>query len=446
MKVLLAYPYKNDIYHKVGFVLPPMGIAYVASTLKDDGHNVSIKDFNVDCSYIDFSKYDVVGISMDTSRFKSGLEIAKEAKKSGSIVIAGGPHVSFRDEEALSTGLIDFVVRGEGEHSMRDLLRAIDGGNIDSVKGISYLKGSTIVRTENTEFFNNLDSLLPSRDLLRMDLYRSLEMGKRKMTSVLTSRGCPFGCSFCSSSEFSGRKWRARSPSKVVDEVEDVVNSYGFNGIAFLDDNFSLVPSRVISICDEIKRRGLDIYWWCFSRADILLRNEDMVRKMSAAGCRYIFIGFESESQSTLDDYKKGITGKMAKDVVELLREYKISTHASFIIGGVSETKDMALSTIRFAKRLNPEAVQFSILTPYPGTRLFEEVKDRIETFDWDLYDCLNPVLRCDYLSEKDLRALLKRAYISFYLSPNKIIAGLFSGLRGKGIRLGSILKILRGT
>ncbi|MDH4232540.1 MAG: B12-binding domain-containing radical SAM protein, partial [Nitrospirota bacterium] len=374
-------------------------------------------------------------------------KIAKEAKKAGSIVVMGGPHVSYMDEETLRTGLCDYVVRAEGEETMLSLANSIDcGDGLSSVRGLSFLKNGVLERTGDRGFIQDIDGLVPARDLLSMQSYRHLEMGKRKMTSILTSRGCPFSCSFCCSTEFSGRRWRSRSPVKIVDEVEEVVTNHGFNGLAFLDDNFTLDPKRVIGICDEILRRDLDIYWWCFSRSDTLLRNEEMVRKMAEAGAKYIFIGFESRHQKTLDSYNKKTTGGMARDVTSLLKRHGISVHGSFIIGNVDETREMACDTIRYAKEINPQAVQFTLLTPYPGTRLFDEVKDRITTRDWDLFDCLHSVIKTDHLGQKELEALLRKAYMSFYLSPGKITAGLLSGLRGKGIKLSSILRILKGV
>ncbi|GAB4483002.1 MAG: radical SAM protein [Thermodesulfovibrionales bacterium] len=445
MKVLLAYPAKEDAYRKVGFILPPMGIAYIASTLRGRGHSVAIADFNVTDRPVDFSGFDVVGVSSDTSRYKSGLAIAREAKKAGCTVVMGGPHVSYLDADALNTGCCDYVVRSEGEETMAELLDALGGGDAASVRGLSFRDGTAVCRTPDRGFIEDIEDLVPARDLLSMRSYRHLEMGKRKMTSILTSRGCPFGCSFCCSTEFSGRRWRARSPERIVDEIEEIVKDYGFNGIAFLDDNFTLDPNRVIAICDEIMRRNIDIYWWCFSRSDTLLRNEEMVRKMAEAGAKYIFIGFESRSQSTLDSYNKKTHGSMARDVTALLARHRISVHASFIIGGVDETREMCWDTVRYAKEINPQAVQFSILTPYPGTKLFDEVKDRIVTDDWDLYDCLHSVIRTDHCTGSELEALLRRAYLSFYLSPGKLAAGLMSGLRGKGVKLSSILKILKG-
>ena len=446
MKILLAYPSKDDTYRKVGFVLPPMGIAYIAGVLRDNGHQVQIADFNVPTERVDFSAFDIVGISSDTSRYKAALDIAKEAKKSGCRVVMGGPHVSYLDSDALRTGLCDYVVRSEGEETMLELVNALEtSAAISSVRGLSFFKNGSLVRTGDRGFIQDIDSLVPARDLLSMQSYRHLEMGKRKMTSILTSRGCPFSCSFCCSTEFSGRRWRSRSPLKIVDEIEDIVTNHGFNGIAFLDDNFTLDPQRVIEICDEILRRNIDIYWWCFSRSDTLLKNEEMVRKMAAAGAKYIFIGFESRHQKTLDSYQKKTTGTMAGEVTSLLKKYGISVHASFIIGAVEETAEMAHDTIRYAREIDPQAVQFTILTPYPGTRLFEEVKDRILTWDWDLFDCLHSVIRTDHLSQKELETLMRKAYLSFYLSPGKLAAGLLSGLRGRGIKLSSILRILRG-
>lgn len=368
----------------------------------------------------DFSLYDLIGITADAMRYKEALRLAKIAKEKGRTVIMGGPHPTFLDEDALRSGFVDFVVRGEGEETMPELLEAIKHkDSIHKVKGISFLNNGRLHQTSDRKPTDDLDSLsFPARDILPMDRYRTLEMGKRRVTSMITSRGCPYGCTFCASSEFSGYKWRAKRPKKVVDEIGHIVNNYGFDAIAFLDDNFTLDPKRVVAICDEIVRRKIDIIWWCFSRADVILRNEEMVKRMAEAGARYVFIGFESGRQELLDGYKKRTRISEAMETVNLLKQYGIQTHASFIIGGIGETEEMVKETIRFAKELKPEAVQFSILTPYPGTRLFDDVKNRIRTYDWDLYDCLHSVIELDYISKEDLEKHLRKAYRSFYLTP----------------------------
>lgn len=446
MRVLLCYPYRDDAYHKVGFVLPPMGLGYIASVLRAHGHTVEIRDFNLTNTEPDYSRYDIVGVSCDTSRFKAGVEIARRAKAYGRTVVMGGPHVSFHDDEALRTGVCDYVVRGEGEFTFLNLVDGLrEKKPPTDIEGVSFLSGSDIVRTPDADPPDIKTLPRPARDLLNVRAYQRIEMGGRKITSMITSRGCPYNCSFCSSSEFSGLKWRASEPAAVIDEMEEIVNTYAFHGIAFLDDNFTLNPERVKEICSRIVNGKLDSYWWCFSRVDTVLRHEDMVASMAKAGARYMFMGFESRSASTLEHYKKKISPDMAKEAVRLLKSYGISTHASFIIGDIYETEDMIWDTIRYAKEIAPEAVQFSILTPYPGTRLFEEAHDRIFTRDWNLYDCLHPVMKTDYLEPERVSNLLKRAYMSFYLSPKRIYNGLFSALRGKGIKLGSIIRIFKG-
>jgi anaerobic magnesium-protoporphyrin IX monomethyl ester cyclase len=405
VKVLLCYPNRDDTYRKVGFVLPPMGLGYIAAVLKNNGHQVEIMDFNINKTTPDYSQYDVVGISCDTSRFEAGVEIARNVKNKGSSVVMGGPHVSFNDDEALGTGLCDYVVRGEAEETFLDLINKLEKkADVGDVKGISFLADGKVLRTPDAPPPDVKTLPRPARDLLNIKAYQWLEMGGRKMTSIVTSRGCPYNCSFCSSSEFSGLKWRALEPADIVDEIEEIVNVYGFDGIAFLDDNFTMKADRVNEICDRIVSRGLDIYSWCFK-----------------------------------------ITPDMAKEAVKMLKGHGISTHASFIIGDISETEEMVMDTINYAKEIGPEAVQFSILTPYPGTQLFEEVKDRIFTYDWNMYDCLHPVFKLDSMSSRKIESLLKRAYLSFYLSPRRIYNGLFSTIRGKGIKLSSIMRIFRG-
>ncbi|MGE5893543.1 MAG: B12-binding domain-containing radical SAM protein, partial [bacterium] len=298
MRVLLCYPHRPDAYHKIGFVLPPLGLGYLASVLRDNGHQPDIIDFNLGDRQPEYGAYDVVGISCDTSRVNEGCAIARQAKAAGKTVVMGGPHPTFSDREMLETGFCDYVVRGEGEWVFLNLLNSLQSGkDISGVQGISFLsEQKEIIRTPDAEPPDARTLPRPARDLLKVTAYQRLEMGGRKITSLVTSRGCPYQCSFCSSSAFSGLKWRANDPEAVVDEVEEIVHSYGFHGIAFLDDNFTQDPDRVREICREINRRDLDIFWWCFSRADVVLRHEDMIAAMARAGARYVFMGFESRS------------------------------------------------------------------------------------------------------------------------------------------------------
>ncbi|MBI5043944.1 MAG: radical SAM protein [Nitrospirae bacterium] len=339
---------------------------------------------------------------------------------------------------------IDFVVRNEGEETFLELVDTIENRlSLDGVKGISYKENGRFIKNPDRAAISDIDSIpFPARDLMPMNKYVMLEMAKRKVTSLITSRGCPLDCSFCASS-FSSMGWRARRVDLVVNEIELLNNKYGFSGIAFLDDNFTMKPSRTIEISKEIIKRGLDIRWWCFSRVDTIAKNEEMVKWMSESGCRHVFMGIESVNQDVLNSYNKKYSADKARQAVEMLRDYKIETMASFIFGDIKETKDMMLETIRYAKKLNPGSAQFTILTPYPGTRLYNEIKDRLITDDWDKYDCMNPVMRLDYVSAEELKEILFYAYKSFYIRLGRIIISLLSSIRGKGVKIGKVKNLI---
>lgn len=248
------------------------------------------------------------------------------------------------------------------------------GKDISTVKGIVFKKQGNLIKTAPAPNIENLDNLpFPARELLPMDKYRKLIFQKKPITTLVTSRGCPFNCYFCSSSQFFGLKWRTRSPENILSEIEYLIKRYDYHRFAFMDDNFTLNPQRVIQISKEIINRKLNIKWWAFSRVDELLKNEKMINLMAKSGCRMLFLGIESVSKKILDSYNKKINANDSLKAVKLLKRYGISTWGSFIIGGLEETKEMILNTIKFSKLLNPETVQFSILTPFPGTRLYQD-------------------------------------------------------------------------
>ncbi len=285
-----------------------------------------------------------------------------------------------------------------------------------------------------------LDKLpFPARDLLKMDRYRSLEMAKRKITSIISSRGCPSGCRFCASHKYGGRKWRPRSVESLLEEIRLVVGTYGYGGVAFVDDNFTIDPKRVISLCREIIAEGLDIKWWCFSRADNILRNPEMVEWMGRSGCRYVFMGIESANQVVLDTFSKKTDPDMARQAVGLLKKNKIETLAAYILGAPDETRAMIENTINFSVRLKTGGVQYTLLTPFPGTELWDEMKDKLLTDDWEQFDCTHPVLRSDHLSPDELRALLFKAYKQFWMRPGRLLTSILSAVRGRGAKLSEV-------
>ena len=445
MRVLLVNTPSDNAFTKVGFIVPPLGIAYIAAALREAGHDVEIHDFNVEYAPPDYSSFGLVGISGDTCRHKKLLDIASQAKAAGAAVMTGGPHVTFMDEETLREGGVDYVLRGEAEETAVELALALESGDgPGGIRGISYVKDGSFIRNPDRTPPQDLDALqYPARDLLKMERYRSLEMARRKITSIVSSRGCPGGCRFCASHKYAGRKWRARSVESLMSEIRLVVGIYGYGGVAFVDDNFTMDPRRVIELCRRIIDEGLDIRWWCFSRVDNILRNPEMVEMMGRSGCRYVFMGIESANQGILDRFAKRTDSEMARKAVDLLRKNGIETLAAYILGAPDETREMIENTIRFSIDLKTGGVQYTLLTPFPGTELWQEMSGRLLTTDWEKFDCTHPVIRSDHLSPEEIRDLFFKAYKKFWMRPGRLLTSALSALRGRGVKLGEVRRMI---
>ncbi len=457
MKILLISPKGSNIYAKMEVGLPPLGIAYLAAVIREKGHEVQLIDRSIKQGELvpeDFAPYDLVGISADTPRYPEAVEIASIAKKAGKMVVMGGYHVTFLDKEALETGVVDIVVRGEAEEIMVNMLDALEqGSDLSKVKGLTFIQDGRLVRTPVAPPPRNLDAMpFPARDLLPMDKYSSMMAGL-PITNLITSRGCPFNCYFCSSSKFGGLKWRYRSAKSIADEMEILYHDYGYRAFAFMDDNFTLSKRRVMEFADELERRKMnDIIWWCFSRIDILIRNEDMVKRMAEVGAFQIFLGLESHSEQTLDDYGKNVGNKEQDQAIELLNKYGISIHGSFIVGDINETKEMALQTARWVQKINPRVVQFSILTPYPGTALYNDVEreGRFLHKNWELYDALHATVKTDGMTPDEVQKMLikdyRMAYLNKYrlLHPRKLSPEVQNRLKNLHAKQGGLKNIIK--
>ena len=438
MKILLVNPRSANFSESFGLVFPPIGLLYVAAAAEKAGFTIDVEDFLVSRrkpSHLRFRDYDVVGVTSDTRRLPGALEIAKSAKREGRTVVMGGPHPALVDEDILRDGYADFIVRGEGEITFPELLATIRGSaDPCPVKGISYLGHGTVRRTAPRELIDDLDSLpLPARHLVDMDAYKRLGMkygGTRAVTALFTSRGCPNECDFCASPQMYGRRWRARTPASVVAEIEHVYHDYGYRAIAFFDDNFAVSPKRVREICRLIIEKELDIWWWSFSTTSILVRNEDMVGLMAKAGAKTVYIGVESPDPEALKALNKTAEADAPSQAVALLKRHKLETFASYILGGINDDIRAILRTIRFARSLDTSAVQFTILTPYPGTVLFNKLKDRLRHRKWHLYDGMHLVFRHRHVSYAAMELLLIWAYVSYYARGWRAIKGFVKAFR----------------
>ncbi|MEM3697753.1 MAG: radical SAM protein [Candidatus Bathyarchaeia archaeon] len=434
MKVcLISPPYNSEAKSVVGVSSPPLGLAYIASMLRQN-HEVKIIDSNIlNYSLEDVEREmrsfnpDVVGITSVTPSIYGAYKVAETAKKvkENCTVVLGGPHATFMPRRTMEEcKYVDIIVRGEGEETTRELIETIEkGASLNEVKGITFRKENEIIDAEPRPFIKNVDDIpFPSIDLLPMHLYK---FNGVKYTAMLTSRGCPFKCSFCSSSRLFGGYWRGRSPENVLEEIRIVYDDYNIRNIEFVDDTFTLNRERAEKICDGIIKEGIDISWGASSRVDTL--SKKLVEKMRKAGCWILFLGIESGSQKILDAIGKRITIEQAKKAVKIVKDAGIKVLGSFIIGFLQDTTETIKETIKFAKSLNLDYAEFSILTPYPGTPIFDYSKknNMLLTENWSRYTAAEPIVKIEGVSEKEVKALFQKAYITFYLRPKIVIGWL---------------------
>lgn len=389
---------------------PPLGICYVASACEEAGFEVRIFDYIVRqytpegfIAELDDYQPDIVGSTAVTMNFLGAAEIIKTAKTHNPSIITmmGGPHVSFDFNNALNHyPEIDIIVIGEGEQTLKELLPVLTNKNCwPTIKGIAYRDNGKIVKTEERDFIQELDTLsFPKRDLLPMSRYLALGFP----VSIITSRGCPNRCIFCLGRKMVGMKVRFRTATLILDEIEYLL-SFGCTRINIADDFFTANKKRVKTFCEEILKRGIKFDWSAFARVDSV--NRETLEIMKAAGCDSVSFGIESGNMDMLKRVRKGITPDQARKAVALCKEVGLIAHASFMVGLPGETKSSMNDTHKLAEELDiPYGYHF--LAPFPGTVVREECRNydiEILTDDWNLYDADRPVVKTSQLSTEEM-------------------------------------------
>lgn len=435
MKVLFVNPPQTASKYKfMGVIAPPLGIAYMAGVLQENNIDVEILDASAeDMDFKDVEKEllkrkpDLVALTVLTPTIGRALETAQVVKETlpDSIVVMGGYHPTFNFIETLEDENVDIVIRGEGEYIMLNLVQALENqSSLHDVKGIVFedKNSKEIVVNPEAPLIQDLDELpFPALNLLPMKKYRLLDMDTH-MTTMITTRGCPMQCSFCSSAAMHGKKIRERSVENIVDEIEYLNTNYDIDTIAFMDDTFTLKKRKVMAICDEILKRNIEIMWGCTSRVDTL--DEKLLKKMKEAGCITIFIGVESADQQQLDNMCKNTTIAKIENAFKIAHKLKIRTIASVALGMPGDTKEIMNKTVKFVHKLKPNYAIYSLATPYPGTRFYKEAfeKNLIKIKDWSKYTLITPILETIDCSLNDMRKIQAKAFMKFYLRPHYII------------------------
>jgi radical SAM superfamily enzyme YgiQ (UPF0313 family) len=429
--------------------LLPLGLAYIAAVLEKnkipaevlDADALQLSDKEIEKKLLEI-KPEIVSLTMMTATFQPSKALIKLIRKTlpKAAIIAGGTHPSALPLKTLQDiPELDIAIIGEGEITFLEIIKALkDKKNLQEIKGICYRKKNKPVCNPPREPIEDLDSLpFPARDKFPLEKYKTHPpYGKRNpYMHLITSRGCPFGCAFCSKAVF-GRKLRMRSAVNVADEIEYLIKKYKVKEIKFYDDDFTLNMKRAEEICDEILKRKIKIPWSCATRVDLV--NEKLLKKMKKAGCWLISYGVESASQDLLNTINKGITIAQIEQTFKWTRAANIKTLAYFMIGLPGETRKTIEESIKFAKRINPDFVNWSLTTIFPATPLEKIAKERaknkgkivpytseahdIYRLNWDkeplfMYEENIPI--------KDLKKYIVKAYKKFYFRPRYIVSQL---------------------
>ena len=385
MRIVFIEPRSTEanVYSKIS--MPLLGPIYLGTILKARGHEVEI--YNEDIFKPDYSKLeaDLIGISILTSTAKRGYEIAAQFPREK--VIIGGVHASLLPEEAIKYARQ--VVVGEAEEMIADIAE----GRITE----PIVKGRPV---------KDLDSLpYPDFSLIKGDRSRCLA------TPISTSRGCPYDCSFCSVTKMFGREYRFRSAENVMGELTD----NNKKSIFFCDDNFAAAPRRTYKLLNLLLKNKIK-NWSCQVRCDVT-RDDKLLDLMSKAGCGSVCVGIESINEKTLAAYDKKQTVAQIINAIKAFHKSKIKVHGMFVIGGGDDNIETVLETLKFVLKQKIDTIQMMALTPFPGTKIYEDLESqkRIFTKDWSLYDGQHFVFKPKLISAKELQLSVLKAYTEFY-------------------------------
>lgn len=446
MKVLLI----NPPSHAPNPIMP-LGLAYLAAALEASKIPVEIIDAWAEGYSLEELGREVaardphlVGVTMMSPTYAAAMrtvDIVRHNSEAG--IVVGGPHPSALPEECLKDNPhIDFAVIGEGEKALIELVNALSGsrGDLSAIRGLAYRDNGEIINTGYAERIENLDDLpFPARHLFSADRYRTHPpYGKRNpYMTLMTSRGCPFRCTYCSKS-VSGQRYRARSPQKVVSEIEHIIGEYGIKEIHFYDDDFTVNMGRAGEICDLLIQEGIDISWSCTTRVDLI--NEELLKKMKKAGCWLISYGVESADPNILKKVKKGYTIDDVKAAFSLTKKVGIRTIGFFMAGLPGETRETLRDTINFSLELDPDFISWGITGLYPGSALYAaaqngelgdiDIRYTYEDRTWHAagspYGDGFSIIYEEGLSREALKEHVRQANIAFYLRLSYLLRFIF--------------------
>jgi anaerobic magnesium-protoporphyrin IX monomethyl ester cyclase len=448
LRILFVEPPKDFWFVMGQYVPPPFGILTLAAYLEEKIEDLEINVIDSQAEKLDWSslenkirsaKPDVVApSSLTTCNAYSTARVAQITKKIDPSIktVVGGQHFTALAEESLvNFPEIDYIVRGEGEETLRELVEAIKHGeNTRNILGLSQRLDDTIFNSPDRSLICDLNTLPHPgyhfvKDHMRVYYFSLMAEKENTFAIVEGSRGCSHNCTYCTQSPFWKRTHRQKTPERIVEEIERIHKTYGSNFFWFTDDYFTL-DDRTSRICDLIIEKDLGISWFCQARCDDVVRNKDLIPKLKKAGNAWMLLGYDSPSPETLKDYRRtGINKSIAKETVTLLRQNSIFSQGTFIIGNRSDSKESIKELREYANWLDPDLATFMVLTPYPGTEMYDQAKQNnwIEDNNWANYDMIHAIMPTEKLTKNEVQEELYQCYNEFFGSWSRRFQGISS-------------------
>lgn len=421
-KICFIEPASTDYHIFSRYGLPRLGSIILGTKLKEAGYDVDI--FIEELGGIDLKSIvdnDVVGISTITSTTLRAYQIARELRGIGKTVIMGGSHPTFIPHEALEVS--DIVVRGEADDIIVDLINALEKGEgLEEIKGVSFMKNGTYYAHPDTGKCINMDNIpIPDFSLIR-GLKKPMDI-----IPVMTSRGCPYNCKFCSVTEVFGRMYRFRSKELVEEEVRRAIKINPKAHVFFYDDNFAAVKNRTKELLEYLLRKGTVPHSWSAQVRVDIAKDDELLDLMCRTNCWFLYIGFESINPATLRYYNKRQNFDEIEYCIDKLKKKKIKIHGMFVLGSDEDNIDTIWETLRFINKKGIETIQLMMLIPLPGTGLFEEMRNegRMICYNWSLYDGHHVVFKPKNMTPYELQKYTIKAMEKFYS-----IYGIIKGLK----------------
>lgn len=437
MRVLFVTPpYHCGVVEAAGRWVP-LGFVSLAGAARAAGFECEIYDamsLFVDHAAIvrriEEGRFDVVCVTAITATFPDALLVAEAAKGLGCTTVLGGVHPTFMYAEALEAG-VDYVVVGEGERTLVELLQTLDAGDAPAkVRGLAFLRDGALVRTPPRGRLAALDPLPMAWDLLDWSPYTLFVKPGSRLGAVSTSRGCLYGCAFCSQTQLWERSWRGRDPRCVADEIAYLKRVHEVDVVLLTDEYPTADRDRWEALLDCLITLDLGVDVLMETRVQDIVRDRDLLPTYRAAGVLHVYVGVEAADQETLDLVNKEATVDEGRLALKLLREHDFVSETSFVLGLPDETPEHVATTLRLAKEYDPDFAHFLAIAPWPYAPLGRDLDPHVATRDYRRYNLVDPVVKPKAMTLEDVDRAIVDCYRDFYAAKGREILALGPGFR----------------